>query len=560
MDFVKKNVAISCGPIPSKLDAVKYITNRFKGGLAFKTAEYLASQGHDVTVVVWEHTHIPLDLTEKYPAIKHVKVKDVCDYYGWFCANANKYDAFVMAAAVANLMPAKPFEGKFPSHLYKVGDEFDIKFTIAPRAIDAIKERNPRACLIGYKLFDEPDDDKLIDIARHTLADSKANIIFANRPTDAARQKIAVTADGSAFKVSFHQHLELIDRAIQQTYFKTEVVPLDSYEANNPRIMAAMDLVRFFEKTFPGYGTIAVPTWSGQFVTTARGHKSNEPVLVRNIDPEHGIVYASGKATLNAPVMSLFVDANRDRYAVHRHFGDPKAQASPAEDTFICEKYIFPGTMEEYQRGLDCISANKSRLAEAHHGYIQSYDYESIDWTEYYNTFPDRYFSIPTKFQEVLDKFRDKDTLEIGGNKNPTGKFTYDPYVQPENDAIDLNKGEIDSRKFDLVFIKNAICYLTPDEIQFFVDHGISFIANAPATMPNISTRENEIAVKVPICDKEHKWHDEIHHYLILEDGRIIRHKFFAYDENFYRSLGLTTTRYGRNSVLVSKNLSVCGL
>lgn len=35
---MKKKVVISCGPIPARLDSVKYITNRFKGGLAFRTA------------------------------------------------------------------------------------------------------------------------------------------------------------------------------------------------------------------------------------------------------------------------------------------------------------------------------------------------------------------------------------------------------------------------------------------------------------------------------------------------------------------------------------------
>ena len=32
----KKKVIISCGPIPARLDTVKFITNRFKGGLAFR--------------------------------------------------------------------------------------------------------------------------------------------------------------------------------------------------------------------------------------------------------------------------------------------------------------------------------------------------------------------------------------------------------------------------------------------------------------------------------------------------------------------------------------------
>jgi hypothetical protein len=38
-----KNVVVSCGPIPAKLDSVKYLTNVFKGGLAFETARRLAA-------------------------------------------------------------------------------------------------------------------------------------------------------------------------------------------------------------------------------------------------------------------------------------------------------------------------------------------------------------------------------------------------------------------------------------------------------------------------------------------------------------------------------------
>ena len=41
-------VVVSCGPIPAKLDSVKYVTNRFKGGLSFKTAKYLIDNDYNV--------------------------------------------------------------------------------------------------------------------------------------------------------------------------------------------------------------------------------------------------------------------------------------------------------------------------------------------------------------------------------------------------------------------------------------------------------------------------------------------------------------------------------
>ncbi|MDE7242460.1 MAG: hypothetical protein K2O18_00550, partial [Oscillospiraceae bacterium] len=133
-----KKVVISCGPIPARLDSVKFLTNRFKGGLAFKTADFLARQGFRLTIIVWKGTEIPANFNGSNVEI--VRVEDVFDYYRWFENNASEYDACIMAAAVANLTPSHPYEGKFPSHNYKVGEKFNIEFEIAPRAIDVVKK------------------------------------------------------------------------------------------------------------------------------------------------------------------------------------------------------------------------------------------------------------------------------------------------------------------------------------------------------------------------------------------------------------------------------------
>lgn len=78
-----KKVVISCGPIPARLDSVKFITNRFKGGLAFKTASYLSECGDELTVMTWKNTDIP-DNIKSNERIRLVKVEDVFDYYNWF--------------------------------------------------------------------------------------------------------------------------------------------------------------------------------------------------------------------------------------------------------------------------------------------------------------------------------------------------------------------------------------------------------------------------------------------------------------------------------------------
>lgn len=133
----KKRVLVTCGPIPARVDSVKYLTNMFKGGLAFKTAAWLSgNKDFEVSVLCWKYTKIPDNMPQE---IRVDTVNDVFEYYDWITANAGNFDAFIMAAAVANLTPVHPYEGKFPSHNYKPGDEFDIRFMIVPRAIDAIK-------------------------------------------------------------------------------------------------------------------------------------------------------------------------------------------------------------------------------------------------------------------------------------------------------------------------------------------------------------------------------------------------------------------------------------
>lgn len=332
---IRRSIAVSAGPIPARLDSVKFITNRFQGGLAMETAKRLAEEpGYDVTLVAWTYTKVPTDLSRRFKDV--VRVRDVFEYYDWYVAHAKDFDAFVMAAAVANLTPVKPWDGKFPSHLYKPGDEFDIKFMIAPRAIDAIKPLNPRACLIGYKLFDAPDDASLVDTARHTLSDSKANIIFANTPSEAKSRKLALTQDGSVIPCTFDEHCDLIVDAIRQHYYGTSIEPLTEVERADPDIREALATVENFESSFDGYGTVAIAVRNrpGMFATTSRGHKAG-PVLVRGVDTVRRIVHASGKATLNAPAMGTFLwEAMAGdpfaRVAVHRHFGPDRPEDGTA--------------------------------------------------------------------------------------------------------------------------------------------------------------------------------------------------------------------------------------
>src|SRR3989344_5713965 len=82
---------------------------------------------------------------------------------------APEMDAVVLGAAVANLVPVKPFHGKFPSHNYKPDDVIPIDFTIAPRIIDEVKKVAPQTNLFGFKLLSDVANDELIRAAYEVL-------------------------------------------------------------------------------------------------------------------------------------------------------------------------------------------------------------------------------------------------------------------------------------------------------------------------------------------------------------------------------------------------------
>ena len=334
-----KTVLISVGPIPGQLDSVKFITNRFKGGLMFRLASEL-SRNNDVTIIKWKHTVMP-----RYEInAKIINVDDVYDYFNK--VTEKEYDAFILGAAVANLIPQTPFEGKFPSHNYKVGDVIPINFIIAPRAIDEIKKKYPRSLLIGYKLFDGTEEE-LIQAGWHTLTDSKANAVFCNHPSWAKDKKITLLPDGTIIEMTFDEHCQFINRMIHLDWYRTVLINTAT-EIPAVLLMSLQtkldNVIKLARKTIIkhdyDFGTVAMRYEKG-FITTTRGKRmgiNGRFTYVEHVDHEKKIIYSNEKATLNAPQLDLLFKAHPNNdLIVHGHF-DTYAEEFP---------YKFPGTTEE---------------------------------------------------------------------------------------------------------------------------------------------------------------------------------------------------------------------
>lgn len=361
-----KNILITGGPVHAHLDAVKIITNNFKGGFMAELATDL-STNHDVSVVYLcsKASKAP----QGNPNLKVVYHHGFDDYMAKVLEMAPKMDAVILGAAVANLIPYKAIEGKFPSHNYKPGDLVPLIFKIAPRVIDEVKKVAPKTHLFGFKLLDGVDHDELIRAAYGVLLESKATAVIANDKQDLTK-KYVVTKERVVHPLDHDKLADWIWGMLQDCYYQT-IAEDPSRSRFEPMFFdhslnLLKEKVKEFEKkggfytTPEGYvfGTvaqknmaIALPSGYRGFWTTGRGKKELDSfVQVFRVNHVSRRVYTyHNKATLNAPLLDhIFVTLQEVHTIVHAHvlskFKVPKKL--PVLD------YAPPGTVRDSIRNI----------------------------------------------------------------------------------------------------------------------------------------------------------------------------------------------------------------
>lgn len=328
-------ILVTGGPVHAKLDAVKFVTNRFKGGLMAKLADELGKQNAQVTYLCAKGSREP-ELSfaggenGTYPVVVHHD--GFHDYRAKVMELAPEFDAIVLGAAVANLIPVcyyehyaavndrfegrveMPLEGKFPSHNYKPNDQIMMKWAIAPRIIDEVRvHMKPGANLFGFKLLSGVEHAELVTAAYEVLLGSKATNVFAN---DAQNLNVCygIGKDRSSREMVREGLAEEIIKLTSDEYYSTEVcgeLP-EGWDNFDDRLWKYACRERFVASP-EGFvfGTVAF-RHGGSFVTTRRGKNETEgAVLVMGVDHDERIVRTrGGKATLNAPLLSRIFNEN----------------------------------------------------------------------------------------------------------------------------------------------------------------------------------------------------------------------------------------------------------
>ena len=304
----------------------------------------------DITYLTYKGSTIPVHETslenENYPAV--IYHDGFHDYMEKVIELAPKMDCIILGAAVANLIPVKPFPGKFPSHNYKPGDIIPIDFTIAPCVIDEVKKDNPKATLYGFKLLFNVPHEELIRAAYEVCIDSKAAAVFAN---DAANlsAKYAVTKERSIIPLDLAGYTDFIWNGINDQYYSTQYGDFEMpFNEFSQKVLIFNQYRDRFQDKFKKigeyvFGTIAVRLTRTVFLTTARGkNELSQTCIVLGADHiNHKVTVLTGgpKATLDAALLSCIFMENRNvDVIVHFHEQIPDLMTIP---------YAPPGTVRE---------------------------------------------------------------------------------------------------------------------------------------------------------------------------------------------------------------------
>jgi len=355
-------ILVSGGPVHAKLDAVKIVTNQFRGTRMAALAKALETYNHEVTYLTSKHTIPPHKL--RVPVSTH---DGFVDYMERIEMLAPKYDMLVLGAAVANLVPepkAWTLDEKFPSHAYKEGDLVNIPFRVAPRVINLVKEANPYCTLIGFKLLQGVRDEELVRAAYTVALEAKADLVVANDRANLDR-KLLVTKERSVIEINVEELAGVLNTMARDQHYKT--VQTYSYEVpdNQPvtvvaRIMRRAvrryrTLVDRFRSEMEQYGRaqgdhlfgcVAVRSVNNGFICSKRGKKDlSEFVHVAEVvHPFRRVHSIQGKASLNAPLLDKIFKANpRAKAVIHIHRRRPNLPQLP---------YAPPGTVRDSLRDL----------------------------------------------------------------------------------------------------------------------------------------------------------------------------------------------------------------
>ncbi|MBC8280494.1 MAG: bifunctional phosphopantothenoylcysteine decarboxylase/phosphopantothenate--cysteine ligase CoaBC [Chloroflexi bacterium] len=200
-DLAGRTIVVSAGGTMEPIDPVRVITNHSSGKMGYAVAEAARDRGANVVLVT-----APTNLAE--PALINVVQVRTAEQMGKAIQeHAEKADALVMAAAVADYRPTETADQKIKKN------EDDLNISLA-KTTDILKTAKGNFVRVGFAA----ESQNLVENAKIKVESKRLDLIVAND----------ITAEGSGFGSDTNQ-VTLIDRDL----VVEELPLLSKYDVSN---------------------------------------------------------------------------------------------------------------------------------------------------------------------------------------------------------------------------------------------------------------------------------------------------------------------------------------
>lgn len=172
-DLRTMKILITGGPTYEPIDAVRFIGNRSSGKMSFALAQAAALRGATVTLITG-----PVTL-ETPRNVKRIDVDTAAEMYDAVIERFKKFDALIMAAAVADFTPASPAKEKIKK--LRAESSLDVKL-VPTRDIlaEAGARKKRKQLLVGFSL----ETDNAEENAKDKLRRKNLDLVVMNTLKD----------------------------------------------------------------------------------------------------------------------------------------------------------------------------------------------------------------------------------------------------------------------------------------------------------------------------------------------------------------------------------------
>lgn len=165
-----KQLLVTAGSTVEYIDPIRIVTNTSSGKMGVAIAQEAERMGATVTLI-YGHGSEPANSRAVRVNTSEEMHKAVVSEL-----SSKKYDVAIMAAAVADFMPAKTSEKKIDTRAGKM----ELSLVATKKIIDEVKKKSKGTFLVAFKADYNVSDSVLIEKAYKKLQECDADIVVAN--------------------------------------------------------------------------------------------------------------------------------------------------------------------------------------------------------------------------------------------------------------------------------------------------------------------------------------------------------------------------------------------